>query len=45
LYAVTGVQTCALPIYTNMGHGGKILDDETQNRFFERAVLWLGGRR
>jgi len=32
-------------IYTNMGHGGKILDDETQNRFFERAVLWLGGRR
>jgi uncharacterized protein len=31
-------------IYTNMGHGGKILTDPTQNLFFENALLWLGGR-
>jgi type 1 glutamine amidotransferase len=31
-------------IYTNMGHGAKILNDETQNRLFENALLWLGGR-
>ena len=31
-------------IYTNMGHGAKILSDEMQNRFFENALLWLGGR-
>lgn len=31
-------------IYTNMGHGGKILADSTQNLFFENALLWLGGR-
>jgi uncharacterized protein len=31
-------------IYTNMGHGSKILDSAAQNRFFENAMLWLGGR-
>jgi len=31
-------------VYTNMGHGARILSDETQNRFFENALLWLGGR-
>lgn len=32
-------------IYTNMGHGSKILESATQNQFFENALLWLGGRR
>lgn len=31
-------------IYTNMGHGNKILTSPVQNRFFENALLWLGGR-
>jgi uncharacterized protein len=31
-------------IYTNMGHGDKIFDSPLQNRFFENALLWLGGR-
>lgn len=31
-------------IYTNMGHGNKILTSPVQNRFFENAILWLGGR-
>jgi type 1 glutamine amidotransferase len=31
-------------IYTNVGHGAKIFDSPTQNLFFERALLWLGGR-
>ena len=29
-------------IYTNMGHGDKLLSNPTQNRFFENALLWLG---
>jgi uncharacterized protein len=29
-------------LYTNMGHGGKILSDATQNQLIENAVLWLG---
>ncbi|WP_158752188.1 ThuA domain-containing protein [Acidobacterium sp. S8] len=32
-------------LYTNMGHGDKIFADPKQNRFFENALLWLGGRR
>jgi type 1 glutamine amidotransferase len=31
-------------IYANMGHGNRILTSAPQNRFFENAVLWLGGR-
>ncbi len=31
-------------IYTNMGHGDKILTSPQQNVFFENALLWLGGR-
>jgi len=31
-------------LYTNMGHGAKILSNDTQNQFFENALLWLGGR-
>jgi uncharacterized protein len=31
-------------IYTNMGHGNKIFDSPLQNRFFENAMLWLGGQ-
>jgi len=27
-----------------MGHGSKILDSAAQNKFFENAMLWLGGR-
>jgi len=30
-------------IYTNMGHGDKILTSSVQNMFFENALLWLGG--
>jgi type 1 glutamine amidotransferase len=41
---VTWTNTKYKMIYTNMGHGAKILDNETQNRFFENALLWLGGR-
>jgi hypothetical protein len=29
-------------IYTNMGHGDKILSSAPQNLFFENALLWLG---
>jgi uncharacterized protein len=32
-------------IYTNMGHGNKILTSHQQNLFFENALLWLGGRK
>jgi type 1 glutamine amidotransferase len=31
-------------LYTNMGHGNKIFDSPLQNRFFQNALLWLGGR-
>lgn len=31
-------------IYANMGHGNKILTSPQQNKFFENALLWLGGR-
>ena len=31
-------------VYANMGHGNKIFTSAEQNRFFENAVLWLGGR-
>jgi uncharacterized protein len=41
---VTWTNTKYRMIYTNMGHGDKILDSATQNRFFEDALLWLGGR-
>ncbi|MGC1268734.1 MAG: ThuA domain-containing protein [Candidatus Acidiferrum sp.] len=29
-------------VYMNMGHGGKILTNATQNQLIENAVLWLG---
>jgi hypothetical protein len=29
-------------LYTNLGHGDKILSSSQQNRFFESALLWLG---
>lgn len=32
-------------IYANMGHGNRIFTNPQQNRFFENALLWLGGRR
>ncbi|HTJ30210.1 MAG TPA: ThuA domain-containing protein, partial [Acidobacteriaceae bacterium] len=28
-------------LYSNMGHGDKIFTTETQNHFFEDALLWL----
>jgi type 1 glutamine amidotransferase len=31
-------------IYMNMGHGDKIFDSADQNKLFENALLWLGGR-
>ena len=31
-------------LYINMGHGDKILTDPRQNRMFEDALLWVGGR-
>jgi type 1 glutamine amidotransferase len=31
-------------IYMNMGHGDKIFDSQVQNKLFEDALLWLGGR-
>jgi type 1 glutamine amidotransferase len=31
-------------IYMNMGHGDKIFTSPTQNKLFENAILWLGGR-
>jgi uncharacterized protein len=41
---VTWTNTKYKMIYTNMGHGNKILTSTVQNRFFENAILWLGGR-
>lgn len=41
---VTWTNTKYKMIYTNMGHGNKILTSSAQNRFFEDALLWLGGR-
>ncbi len=29
-------------LYMNVGHGDRILSDDTQNRLFENAILWLG---
>jgi type 1 glutamine amidotransferase len=29
-------------IYINMGHGDKILTDDTQNKLFTNALMWLG---
>jgi type 1 glutamine amidotransferase len=31
-------------VYMNMGHGDKIFDNPEQNKLFENALLWLGGR-
>jgi uncharacterized protein len=41
---VTWTNTKYKMLYTNMGHGDKILTNSTQNLFFENALLWLGGR-
>jgi type 1 glutamine amidotransferase len=41
---VTWTNTKYKMIYTNMGHGNKILTSPVQNVFFENALLWLGGR-
>ena len=41
---VTWTNTKYRMIYTNMGHGDKILTNPQQNLFFENALLWLGGR-
>ena len=41
---VTWTNTDYKMIYTNVGHGAKIFDSPTQNLFFEKALLWLGGR-
>jgi type 1 glutamine amidotransferase len=41
---VTWTNTKYKMIYTNIGHGSKIFDNPQQNHFFERALLWLGGR-
>lgn len=41
---VTWTNTKYKMLYTNMGHGAKILSNPIQNRFFENALLWLGGR-
>jgi type 1 glutamine amidotransferase len=32
-------------LYINMGHGDRIFDSETQNRFFEDVLRWLGSAR
>jgi uncharacterized protein len=32
-------------IYMNMGHGDKIFTSREQNKLFEDAILWLGGRK
>lgn len=42
---VTWTNTKYKMIYTNMGHGDKILGNPVQNRFFENALLWLGNRK
>jgi uncharacterized protein len=39
---VTWTNTKYRMIYTNMGHGDKILNSAPQNLFFENALLWLG---
>jgi len=31
-------------IYMNMGHGDKIFTSSTQDKLFENAILWLGGK-
>jgi type 1 glutamine amidotransferase len=31
-------------LYINMGHGDKIFTDANQNKLFEDALLWVGGR-
>jgi uncharacterized protein len=41
---VTWTNTRYRMIYTNMGHGNRIFDSPIQNRFFENALLWLGGQ-
>ncbi|MFZ0630887.1 MAG: ThuA domain-containing protein [Acidobacteriaceae bacterium] len=41
---VTWTNTKYRMIYTNMGHGDKILSSATQNLFFEDALLRLGRR-
>jgi type 1 glutamine amidotransferase len=41
---VTWTNTKYKMLYTNVGHGNKILTSPIQNRFFENAILWLGGR-
>lgn len=41
---VTWTNTKYKMLYTNMGHGGKILTSQPQNLMFENALLWLGGR-
>ena len=41
---VTWTNTKYKMIYTNMGHGNKIFTSPVQNRLFENALLWLGGR-
>jgi len=41
---VTWTNTKYNMLYTNMGHGSKILSSATQNLFFEKALLWLGGQ-
>jgi uncharacterized protein len=40
---VTWTNTKYRMIYTNVGHGNKILTSPLQNLFFENALLWLGG--
>ncbi len=41
---VTWTNTKYRMLYTNMGHGNKIFTSPRQNRFFESALLWLGGQ-
>jgi type 1 glutamine amidotransferase len=41
---VTWTNTKYKMIYTNVGHGNKILTNPQQNLFFENALLWLAGR-
>ena len=32
-------------VYMNMGHGDSIFGNETQNKLFANAILWLGNRK
>jgi type 1 glutamine amidotransferase len=32
-------------LYVNMGHGDKVLSDETQNKLYEDAIEWLGDKK